>query len=158
PLTLGPLLGWASRERLLPGQRSRRTGLFITEMRNVFAHGRSYRMGTPNESARYIHDLAETINRLWGVSTPGGRLYPAPLVRDVVAVAWSQGQYGFSHSRLLPDQLSQLTGDGETSTCLLLMAVADDDDLFEFDERYELTRYPCDLLWGPGTAVAASNW
>jgi len=32
------------------------------------------------------------------------------------------------------------------------------DRLREFDARYELTMYPADLLWGPGTRVDALAW
>ena len=36
-------------------------------------------------AADTMGDLVEIINQLWGVPTPGGRLFPAPLRREVVA-------------------------------------------------------------------------
>jgi hypothetical protein len=90
PRTLDPLLRWARREQLLHGQRNRRVEEDVfPKIRNRFAHGGGFRIGMPNESARGIHDLAEIINRLWGAVTPGGRLYPAPLQRDVLVIRWS---------------------------------------------------------------------
>src|SRR5258708_2567608 len=90
PLTLAPLLRWARQERLLHGQRNRRVeeDLFH-KIRNRFAHGGGFRIGMPTQSARGIRDLAEIINRLWGAVTPGGRLYPTPLQREVLVIGWS---------------------------------------------------------------------
>jgi len=78
PLSLGSLLDWARQEELLHGKRNRLIENVLHELRNRFAHGGSFRVGMPNQSARAIRDCAEIINRLWGSLTPGGCLYPAP--------------------------------------------------------------------------------
>src|SRR5439155_6175821 len=44
----------------------------------------------PPDAARTIRDLAEIINHLWGHNTPGGRLYPGPLKREVTAIGWDE--------------------------------------------------------------------
>jgi hypothetical protein len=161
PLTLTPLLRWARHVGLLDGQRNRRVQLSVfPDLRNHFAHGAGFRLGMPNESARSIHDLAEIINRLWGVTTPGGRIYPAPLDRAPVILAWSQewadGKEGATFTELWPEQLAQHRVDGWTY--LVVLAAANEHELREFDARYELTAYPTELLWGPGNREEAAAW
>jgi hypothetical protein len=161
PLTLGPLLRWAHQERLLHRQRNRRVeeDLF-DKIRNRFAHGGGFRVGMPNQSARRIRELAEIINRLWGVMTPGGRLYPAPLQRDVLVIGWSPtwptGEEGSSLVVIRAEQLAEQT-EPDDWMYLVVLGVWDD-RLWEFDARYELTMYPADLLWGPGTRRDALAW
>jgi hypothetical protein len=162
PTTLRPLLAWARRERLLEGQRNRRVEAeLFHRMRNRFAHGSDYRLGMPPDSARMICDLAEIINRLWGESTIGGRLYPAPLPREIVVVAWSpgwgEGTLGSSIAIMRPEQLADFVEDAGDWTCIVLRAVPED-DLTNFDARYERTAYPADLLWGPGSRLEAMEW
>ena len=150
-------MGWARREGLLHGQRNKALEPLISRMRNRFAHGQ-YWLGTPVESARAIHDVAEVVNRLWGATTPGGRLYPAPLERDVVAIGWLTTKQGLQLTRHNPDQLpSHVREVGDDWTYLIVLAVPDD-DLWEFDSVYERTAYPTRLLWGPGSASAAADW
>lgn len=36
--------------------------------------------------------------------------------------------------------------------------MAGDEDLWDFDARYELTRYPAELLWGPVLREDAMRW
>jgi hypothetical protein len=159
PRNLAALMGWARREGLLYGQRNKRVEPLLADMRNRFAHGTGFRIGMPNDSAREIHDLAEIINRLWGAPTPGGRLYPAPLVREAIAVGWLGEGPGTSLTRLRPDQIpAHMDTDRRQWTYLLLLAVPDDEELWEFDARYELTTFPCDLLWGPGPGADACSW
>jgi hypothetical protein len=38
-------------------------------------------------------------------------------------------------------------------TWILVRAVLHDDGLMRFDSMFEVTTYPCDLRWGPGTAA-----
>jgi hypothetical protein len=163
PLTLAPLLMWARKEGLLEGQRNRRVeAKLFHEIRNRFAHGADYHLGMPNDSARRICDLAELINRLWGTPTPGGRLYPAPLKREVVAVAWSPGwgasRSGSSATVMSRDQLVQFEEDPGDWTYIMLRAVGSDPELMKFDARYELTAYPAELLWGPCGRHEAMTW
>jgi len=162
PTTLRPLLRWARQEGLLHGQRNRRVeDELFDKIRNRFAHGGGFRVGMPNQSARAICDLAEIINRLWGETTPGGRLYPAPLHREVLVVGWSPGwSKGQQESSLIVMLAEQLAGHTEPDDWmyLVLLGVWRDERLSEFDARYELTTYPADLLWGPGTRDDALAW
>lgn len=159
PLTLEPLMRWARREGLLHGQRNKRLEPLLAQMRNRFAHGTGFRVGMPNHSARDIRDLAEIINRLWGAATPGGRLYPAPRAREVVAVGWTHPDPGRSRAQLSPEQIPAHVGLGDGDWAyLLLLAVPDDEQLWDFDARYELTTFPCELLWGPGDGAEAFAW
>lgn len=161
PLTLHPLLGWARQERLLHGQRNRRVEEeLLHRIRNGFAHGGGFRVDMPIHSARRICDLAEIINRLWGVMTPGGRLYPAPLQRDVLVIGWSPTwltREGGSLEVMHADQLAEQT-EADDWMYLVVLGVWNDHRLWDFDARYEFTMYPADLLWGPGTRMDALAW
>ena len=159
PLTLEPLLRWARRERLLEGQRNRRLEESVFgSMRNRFAHGTGHWVGMPNYSALAICDLAEIINRLWGKTTPAGRLYPAPLSREVLVVGWSVVPLGVATTVMHADQLARHVDDGPGWTYIVVRGVWGDDTLCDFDARYELTSYPTDLLWGPGDRDGAVAW
>jgi hypothetical protein len=158
PSTLRPLLRWARGERLLHGQRNRRVEADIFDkIRNHFAHGSGFRVGMPTQSARRICDLAEIINRLWGETTPGGHLYPAPLHRDVLVVGWSPGEQDSSRTLMRAEQLTDQT-EPNGWMYLVVRGVQHDEAIFEFDARYELTAYPADLLWGPGPREEALAW
>ncbi|MGV9534309.1 hypothetical protein ACWEU6_16955 [Streptosporangium sandarakinum] len=148
---LTSLLGWARAEGLLNGERNRRTEPLFVKLRNHVAHHTAYQLISPPESARAINDLAEIINRLWGAPTPGGRLYPAPLHRDVIAVSWDHGGGNVIHS--LAEHLHTMPADlnPEQLTHVIVRAVLHDPMLTYFDARFETTLYPCQLLWGPGT-------
>lgn len=150
------LLKWARAEGLLYGQRNRQTEDFYRRIRNHVAHP-SYHLGTPPDSARTIHDLAEIINRLWGHATPGGRLYPAPLGREVLAVAWREAEVGLTHVTMRCYQLANFDEPGDWQ-CLIVRAVFEDEGVKEFDAQYERTRLPAELLWGPGSTREALAW
>jgi hypothetical protein len=87
---LDALRAWARRTGLLKGQRSRVVEDAIAAMRNAAAHPNGYHLDMPVDTARTLGNLNEIINHLWGQATPGGRLYPAPLTRDTVVLAWSE--------------------------------------------------------------------
>ncbi|MHB1510301.1 MAG: hypothetical protein ACYCST_13140 [Acidimicrobiales bacterium] len=150
------LLAWARREHLLEGQRNKRLDPVFVAMRNSVAHPH-YHLSMPPDSARTIHDLAEIINRLWGHSTPGGRLYPAPLDRQIVIVAWTEAEQGPTHTLLRDDQLATFTEPGDW-TCVVIRAVYDDEGVWEFDAQYERNHLPAELLWGPGSREDALAW
>jgi len=161
PLTLDPLLRWAHGVALLDGQRNRRVQLSVyAETRNHFAHGGNLeRLGMPPDSARAIHDLAEVINRLWGVRTPGGRIYPAPLAREKWILAWDEGwpsQAGSNFGRFSPERLREEPKD--KWRCLIVLGPDADQNWHDFDARYEVTPYPVDYLWGPSNAEDALKW
>jgi hypothetical protein len=86
---LDGLRAWARDARLLRGQRNRAVEDAITKLRNHVAHPSSYHLTTPADAANTISDLAEIINHLWGSSTPGGRLYPAPIQRTTILIRWN---------------------------------------------------------------------
>jgi hypothetical protein len=80
---LHSLFRWARGEGLLRGQRNRRLEPLLKTTRNYVAHGSGDHLVTPVDTARDINDAAEIINQLWGSATPGGRLFPAPIRREV---------------------------------------------------------------------------
>ncbi|SEM68373.1 hypothetical protein [Streptacidiphilus jiangxiensis] len=151
---LGGLLSWARHEGLLRGQRNRTLEPVLQDMRNHVAHG-SYGLSTPVDAARTLSDLAEIINHLWGHPTPGGRLYPAPVERGVVALGWSK-----SGDRICAARAEDLTAEGEDDelTWLVIRAVYDDPGLMEYDARHATTRFPAQYLWGPGPRAEAAAW
>ncbi|MFE7548046.1 hypothetical protein [Streptomyces gardneri] len=151
---LAGLLTWARREGLLRGQRNRRRDPSRQALRNMVAHG-TYHLTTPVDAARSLSALAETINHLWGQPTPGGRLYPAPVDRPVIAVGWSVERALTVMS--LADQLADTHDDTEL-TYILVRAVHGDPDLMQFDSRKATTAFPTQYLWGPGTRDEAIAW
>lgn len=151
---LATLTDWARREDLLHGQRNRHHEKLLARMRNRVAHAASYHLGMPNDAAVAIADVAEIINRLWGAPMPGGRLYPAPAQREIWAVAWSPDGSVWSGA---PTVFPPPHADVDALTCVVIKADPDD-DLLRFDARYETTRTPCEVLWGPGTWPQAQEW
>jgi hypothetical protein len=151
---LDSLLRWARGEGLLRGQHNRRLEPVLKWFRNYAAHGPDYHLGTPVEAARTISDAAEIINHLWGSSTPGGRLYPAPIRREIQTVAWSSGGSVISG---LAD-VFPASQEYEDWTYVLVRAVRHDAGLMRMDAQYETTTYPCELLWGPGSWQDAAAW
>jgi hypothetical protein len=125
----------------------------LKKIRNHVAHGGGHHLVMPVDSARTISDAAEIINHLWGSSTPGGRLYPAPIRRVIQIVAWGPGGSVMSGPASCPPD-SQFA----TWTCILVRAVPQDEGLSRLDALYETTTYPCDLLWGPGSWEDACAW
>jgi hypothetical protein len=97
---LGGLLRWARAEGLLHGQRNRRMEHLYVRLRNRVAHPDSYRLGSPVDSARSIRDVGEILHRVWGNATPGGRLYPGPFRRDILAIGWDTAGQSASHPSL----------------------------------------------------------
>lgn len=150
---LDSLLRWARGEGLLRGQRNRKLEPILKRLRNHVAHGAGDHLVMPVDTARTISDTAEIINHLWGSSTPGGRLYPAPIQREIQAVAWSPGGSVISGPASFPPS-PEFSG----WTCVLVRAVLHDGGLSRFDALYETTIYPCDLLWGPGNWQGAAAW
>ncbi|MFF3149920.1 hypothetical protein ACFVRU_51500 [Streptomyces sp. NPDC057927] len=86
---LGGLLIGARREGLLRGQRNRALKPVQERMRNTVARGADH-LTSPVDAARTLSDLAEIINHLWGHTTPGGRLYSAPVDGSIVVLGWTE--------------------------------------------------------------------
>lgn len=155
---LASLREWARRLGLLRGQRNRNAERMLTKLRNFVAHPANYNLGTPVEALSMLSELAEIINQLWGQATPGGRLYPAPVPRDVAAFAWRGGEF----LSMRAENLQHAADLDEGYQFALALAVIDrrchDPHLPQFDSRYETTAFPVDLLWGPGTRTQAMHW
>jgi hypothetical protein len=171
---LDSLLRWAHEEELLPGQRNRRRDRLLTEARNHVAHGAGDHLLMPVESARAISEVAEIVNRLWGAATPGGRLYPDPIRREVQLVGWSPRDNVMSGQVAVPDHRqalfdpqvavdelqAALPGKGAIDdwTWVLVRAVLHDAGLMRYDSLFEVTTYSCELLWGPGSPTDLLTW
>ncbi|WP_052710825.1 hypothetical protein [Pseudofrankia sp. DC12] len=152
---------WAWQLGLLRGQRNRTIENALTELRNLAAHPNGHHRDTPVSAAGMVADLAEIINQLWGVPTPGGRLYPAPVQRDVTVLAWNGAGRQVYRADLLAGELHPSDRDRR---CLILRSPFAPQrqgsfaDLHSFDSRYETTAHPIDLLWGPGPVDEAAAW
>lgn len=148
------LMAWARGVGLLPGHRSRAMDSLLHDARIRAAH-MSYHLLSPVEAVRAIRDLAEIVNQLWGHSTPGGRLFPAPLELEPIVISWSEDRLTatmatrdqFNAWNPLPDQ-----------ECVIVAGNRDDQRLMSFDSWYERTDYPTVLLWGPGALADAGRW
>ncbi|WP_051810084.1 hypothetical protein [Actinoplanes subtropicus] len=161
---LGDLRTWARKVGLLRGQRNRGIERALSNLRNFVAHPTNYHLGGPVETAGTMRDLAEIINQLWGVPTPGGRLYPAPQRREVTVMTWpTDGKewYAAVAAEAFTDFVDP---DDRRWECVILRAVfrpgdhGSDPELSHYDSRAEVTRYPTELLWGPGSVTDAAAW
>ncbi|NJP74418.1 hypothetical protein [Streptomyces sp. C1-2] len=156
---LDGLYRWARREGLLRGQRNRSREPVFKELRNMVAHPSGFHLDSPADAARRMSDLAETINQLWGSPTPGGRLHPAPVERQPVAIGCND-----AGSITICQAASLHTADGTDGwEFVLVQAVfspgeSEDPTLTQFDALFENTTYPCDLMWGPGMRAEALAW
>ncbi|MER5927549.1 hypothetical protein [Streptomyces mirabilis] len=157
---LAGLRTWARAAGLLRGQRTRGIEHAMSNLRNAVAHPTGYHRTMPVETARTLHDLAELINQLWGHPTPGGRLYPAPVERDIVVMAWNdEGSVHIAQADTLRDDTA---ADGYLY--LLIRSVSrpgsryEDAYWAEFDARFETTQFPAEYLWGPGSRSDALAW
>ncbi|MFG1842924.1 hypothetical protein ACGFH8_31375 [Micromonospora sp. NPDC049175] len=161
---LGDLRAWARQVGLLRGQRNRGVEQALSSLRNVVAHPTAYHLIGPVEAACTLCYLAEIINQLWGLPTPGGRLYPAPLRREVVVMAWPTDGSELCTAIAADAFAGFVDPDDRRWQCVILRAVfhpderVSDPELRHYDSRSEVTRYPVDLLWGPGTITDAAAW
>ncbi|MFJ6000487.1 hypothetical protein [Streptomyces sp. NPDC092370] len=164
--TLHGLRRWARTAGLLRGRRSRAVEEALAKLRNHVAHPSGHHVDTPVGAARTVRDLAELINQLWGQATPDGRLYPAPLHREIAVLSWNtSGRTRMEPAGALtaPDSLDDQEDDEYQH--LVVRAVPfipgsrwNDEHWAEFDTRYETTRFPTEYLWGPGTRAEARAW
>jgi hypothetical protein len=162
PLTLDPLLRWAHQAGVLNGQVNRRVQLAVFgDLRNHFAHGGSVaRLGMPVDSTRSINDLAELTNRLWGFTTPNGRLYPSAIPRHPLVLSWNDAwptQPGAEFRTIYTSEIAHAPSQG-WSYIVVLAPDIDQRGLEAFDARYDTTPYPLKYLWGPGARDQAISW
>jgi hypothetical protein len=155
---LKTLVKWARAEGLLRGQRNRFRESSWVWLRNFVAHEAGYHLLMPPDAARSIVELAEIINLLWGTVTPGGRLNPGPVQREIMAVGWNAESGNVLQCR--PELLASIPAnhDPDQMTYVLVRAWSGDGELMHFDARYEVTNYPTNWLWGPGTREEATAW
>ncbi len=157
---------WARTAGLLRGRRSRAVEDALAKLRNHVAHPSGHHIDTPVEAARTVRDLAELINQLWGQATPNGRLYPAPLHREIAVLSWNDsGRARMEPAGALsvPDPTEDQEGDEYRHVVVRAIPFIpgsrwNDAHWAEFDTRYETTRFPKEYLWGPGTREEARAW
>jgi hypothetical protein len=152
--SLGQFFAWARMEGLLSGQRSRLFDKVLVRMRNRAAHPTSYKLSMPTDTALTIRDVGEFVNRLWGARTPGGRIFPAPIARELVVLGWDPISQSCIQQR--PDQLTADTERRHWS--YMIVRAVSGDELFGFHSDYETTRYPAEHLSGPGSYDEAFGW
>ncbi|MCB8902077.1 MULTISPECIES: hypothetical protein [unclassified Streptomyces] len=159
---LAGLRRWARTAGLLRGRRSIGIEDSLADLRNHVAHPTRHQVDTPVDAARTLSDLAEFVNQLWGEPTVGGRHFPAPLAREILAMSWGpDGRVGLES----PEALRQQPHSDDDAQYVLIRAFLRDrrgrreePHWMNFDGRYELTRYPVDYLWGPGSRDEALAW
>lgn len=151
--TLDGLLNWARNEGLLRGQRARGHEQSVLRLRNHISHGGGYLGETPVTSAQVIHDLAEFINQLWGTPTQAGRIYPAPVPREILALGWDT-----TGAMTLARAATLTAADDPALQWILLRGVFHNPEWTQFDSRYLTTALPTCYLWGSGTAAEAVEW
>jgi hypothetical protein len=143
------LYQWARRRGLLVGQRN--VGVFgsIVRLRNYVAHPEGHMVDMPPSVFRFLSDVAEIINRLWGHDTDGGRLFPKPIPRLARVAALSPDR----SAAVTFGSLTQLQNekDHRNWTYAVFLAPAEE-DLIALDHQspgHQRFAYPVQLLWGP---------
>jgi hypothetical protein len=153
PLSADALLAWARREQLLAGTRSKIIEGILSEGRNHAAHPVGHMINSPVDSARTLEDVAETINKLWGHDTPGGRLFPGPVARRPRVAAVAPDGEGGCEMRL--EQVSE-ADERERSWDYAVFLAVEGERLIEprrggisFTQLpgSQTTRFPCERLW-----------
>lgn len=149
------LLDWARHEGLLHGQRFRRQEPLLRQVRNAAAHPTSYRLRTPLDSAASIRQVGEIINRIWGGTIAGGRVFPDSLERRLLFIGWSAPTKEMGV--LTPETL--LRDDAPKDwRYLAVLATEQDENLWHFDADVEATDLPAELVWGSGNWQEAADW
>ncbi|MGI9149848.1 MAG: hypothetical protein ACR2IK_25440 [Chloroflexota bacterium] len=161
PFTRGGLtnlLDWARKLGLLRGQRPKLVENILKDMRNDVAHAGGPHILMPSDAAATLSDLAEIINHLWGYETPGGRLYPAPIQRDTVAIGWHPTNHSVTAG--LAEYFAPPESWDECSQFAIVQAVWNGagNDVTRYDSRFETLAYPTSYLWGPGSINEAQAW
>ncbi|HWK27657.1 MAG TPA: hypothetical protein VNS09_13900 [Solirubrobacter sp.] len=159
PMGYPALFGWARRRGLLIGQRNVVVLDSIKDSRNYIAHPERHTVNMPPSVFRFLRDVAEIINRLWGHDTPGGRLFPKPIPRWARAAA-------LSPDRTRAVTFGSLAGALEKTDRLdwmfALYVAAAQEDLIVYDNEspghqrfafvpgFQTGEFPMQPMWGPG--------
>jgi hypothetical protein len=156
PLSADALLTWARHEQLLAGTRAKIIEGVLTERRNHAAHPVGHAINMPVDSARTLGDVAETINKLWGHDTPGGRLFPGPVARQPKVAAVAPDGDGGCEMRL--EQVSEADEGERTYNYAVFLAVEHERLIapsrggigFTHRPGFQTTRFPCERIWHGG--------
>jgi hypothetical protein len=159
PRGYSALYEWARRRELLVGQRN--VGVFgsIVTARNHLAHPEGHAVDMPPGVFRFLRDLSEIVNRLWGVDTQGGRLFPGPVSRWARAAAVAPDGDASLTFGSLPQVRDESHHQG-WNYCVYLAAREEELVTIGGPHRsgagfahlpgFQTTAYPMELLWGPG--------
>jgi hypothetical protein len=125
PRSYPGLYAWARHRRLLIGQRN--VGVFgsIVKIRNHIAHPEGHMVDMPPNVFRFLRDLTEIVNRLWGQDTAGGRLFPGPIARWDRAAALAPGGRGSTSFSSLA-QIRAATDQADWTYAVYLAAAEED--------------------------------
>lgn len=152
------LFDWARAEQLLHGQRNRLLETIFSKLRLSAAHP-GYHLETPGWAARDLNDVADLINHLWGRTVAGGRLYPAPVEREVLVIGWTGTQSTveiLATTFMLHTPATMPVGPSECY--IVIRGVRFDDRFYEYDASWESTAYPTEFLFGPADAAGVRAW
>lgn len=160
PTTMGRLFDWARRVRLLTGQRAVAVDEAFADVRNRVAHPEHFSVHSLTSAARTLCNVAEIVNRLWSVETRGGRRFPAPVSRRARAAAVAADGTG---GLRFPTLASVRAVEPECRDwTFAVYRAAESEELcrsgggaiaFAHGPGFQTTRFPCQLLWGPGSWV-----
>jgi hypothetical protein len=157
PRSYPELFTWARARGLLAGQRN--VGVFdgLVERRNDAAHPERHSVYMPPSVYRLMRDAAEIINHLWGVTTPGGRMFPGPVARLPRLFALS-----FDATAAKTLTFADLTGEDENADwSYTLVLAAEQEELWGHDPfspqnislairpGSQTTEFPAEILHGP---------
>jgi hypothetical protein len=157
PTSLGSLLAWARRVKLLPGRRSRRVDQSLVKLRNWAAHPDDYSLDYPPSVARGLCQIAEYINMLWGHPSPDGHTFKTRVHRRPRVVGISPT--GDASVELRPDQVAELAAEYHEHTFTVLLAADDEMRLTQpatgptagleliHKTGFQETQFPCDQLF-----------
>jgi hypothetical protein len=129
---------------------------FLVDLRNHSAHPVQYNRCMPNDSALSIRQVAEILNRLWGMWTPGGRIFPAPAQRQIMLPCWDTSTATLSIMRA--QQMEMFLPNPQDWRFIAVLGYEHDENLWYFDADFETTSLPTRLLWGPGRYDEATAW
>lgn len=160
PFSYRALYTWARKRKLLVGQRN--VGIFasLVNSRNYAMHPESHSESMPPWVVRLLVDVVEIINKLWGHSTDGGRLFPGPVHRQLRCVALSPDRTAaVTFGSLAGVQTEQRTRDW---TFAVFLAAARE-ELIDFDWEatgqqrfkhepgFQITDFPVEEVVAPTT-------
>jgi hypothetical protein len=157
PTSLGSLLAWARRVKLLPGRRSRGVDQSLVKLRNWAAHPDDYSLDYPPSVARGLCQIAEYINMLWGHPSPEGHTFKTRVHRRPHVVGISPT--GEASVELRPEQVATLAAEYREHAFTVLLAADDEMHLTQpatgpsagleltYKPGFQETQWPCEQLF-----------